>query len=246
MSIRSQGRAAAFAAALVAIASGVVAGVSAQAERIQERTAEDPNHEAKRVSDATAVVQQVLAAEEPGIPRAVLEKAVAIAVLPHMQHVPGVRGQGPVTRRLAFMQGIRARGILSVRDEGGRWSAPVFVTLNGGSPPPGDVVLLVLERSAVERLLGNAFTFDSAVVAGPTVTEGKTTVDVPAGAAVLSYSRSRGTLTGVSLDSRMVQHDPDATKRFYGKALKPADAIAEATAPEPAPAWRAALEKHAR
>lgn len=244
MSLRFRGRAAQLAAALMTIVCTCVAALSAQMDRAQANQ-EQPNQEAQQVDDATEILAQVLSAQGPTIPPAVLEKAAAIVVLPLGPPRRPQRGEGPATRRLRFMYAPRARGILSVRDEGARWSVPAFVTLYGGSQPVGDIILVLLTPKAVESALGNGLKLESGA-AGPVSADSKISGEVPGNAEVLIYSRSRGDLTGIALEANTVQYDPVATKQFYGKALAPAEVVKQTVAPEPVPAWRAALEKYAR
>jgi lipid-binding SYLF domain-containing protein len=243
MSIGIRARAALFAAAVMTTVGTSVAVVSAQSSDAQQPPAATPSQEVQRVTEATTVLQEVLAAEASTIPRAVLEKAAAIVVLPYRPPGRPVRGEGPATRRLRFRDAIRARGILSVREDV-RWSVPAFVTLHGGTPSGGDVILVVLGGDAVKGLLAGELKLASAV-AGPVSAAPKTAAAIPPGADVLIYSRSREGLTGIALEKSLVRYDAAATKLFYGKAMAPADVIKQSAAPEPVPAWRAALEKHA-
>jgi lipid-binding SYLF domain-containing protein len=205
----------------------------------------EKSEEASRVGEATAILSDVLSAGDQAIPREILDKAVAIAVLPHGPRPLGRRGRGPNERKAALMRGVRARGIMSVRGESG-WLAPAFVTLNGGSPPVGDVILVVMNRDAVDRVLGNAFKIGSNVAAGPMGEDAKAQTSGAAAPDIFSYTRSRGTVGGATLDAAMVLHDDDATRRFYGKPLTGVQAVAQASGPEPVAGWRAALEKHTR
>jgi lipid-binding SYLF domain-containing protein len=225
-------------AAAAMTAAGVREGLSTEAVLAQEKT---PSEEARRLNQSSAIVSDVLSGEGIRIPDALVKEAVAIAVFPVTPQTPTRRGQGPNTRRAVFMHGVRARGIMSVRTDGG-WSAPAFVTLNGGQAYSGDVVLVIMDRSAVDRILGSSFEVPSSVVEGPlgSDTRGRVGADAPA---AYSYLRLRGKLSGVELDSKMVMHDSDATQRFYGKPLTAAEAIKQTSGPEGLAAWRAALEK---
>lgn len=78
--------------------------------------------EADRVRAATEVLSEALAIPERAIPRAVLEKAEAVAVL------PGVKKGGFV------VGGQWGRGVLSGRSRASNtWSSPAFLTLTSGS-----------------------------------------------------------------------------------------------------------------
>ena len=82
----------------------------------------EPGAEAKRINDATLVLANVTSATGNPIPRAMLQTAEAIVVFPYAEQGTRARGQGPNQVRNAARTGIRARGILSVRDDAGTWS----------------------------------------------------------------------------------------------------------------------------
>jgi len=228
-------------AALFATALVIAVGAFAQ-------DAAKPSLEAQRITDATTVFSSVMSAEDKTIPRAILEKAHGIVVFPYAPAQPSLRGQGPNTRRLAAQQGIRARGILSVRTESGAWSTPAFVSLAGGNRRVGDVVVVAVTRRGLERLLsGEQLVLASEYgVAAGSLGASHAQMDVPAGTEILTFSRSRVHSPDAPLDESMIQHDLDANKQFYGKPLTGSQATAQTAASEPVAAWRAALEKHTK
>ena len=146
------------------------------------------------------------------------------------------------------MLDIRNRGIFSVRSEKGTWSPPAFLTLAGGTPPEdADLVLVVVNRTGLDNLTRHEFHIggNPIVAPGPVGNDTQGWTDLQRNADILSYSRSRGRLTGISLAGSVVQGDTIAHQRFYGKPLTTAAAVAQTSpAREPVPAWHAALEKH--
>src|SRR5690349_7019244 len=78
------------------------------------------NEEGERVAEAAKVLKQIQEATDTNIPKQILDKARAIAVFPST-----VKG--------AFIVGAQhGKGVISARMDG-KWSAPAFVTLTGGS-----------------------------------------------------------------------------------------------------------------
>src|ERR1044072_502965 len=75
----------------------------------------------ERVMNATNVLSEVMQIPENGIPDELMEHAVAVAVIPHM--VKGAFGLG----------GTYGKGLVSHRDADGKWSAPSFIEIGGGS-----------------------------------------------------------------------------------------------------------------
>lgn len=205
--------------------------------------------DAVRINDATAALTDIMSMEDTGIPRAILEKAQGVAIFPRMPRMASRRGQGPNTRRTQRMLGITGRGILSVRGETGTWSTPAFIALTGSSlPQTADLVLVIMNRSGVDKLTGYEFAIDEGapVAPGPVGGDARGATDGAQQAEIFVYSRSRGELTGASLTGSKVQGDTIANQRFYGKALSTRNAVAQASGPEPVAAWRAALEKYAK
>lgn len=170
-------------------------------------------NEAKKISEATGVVKEIMAIPEKGIPPALLKNAYGIAV------IPGVI-------KLGFIIGGRhGSGVLMVRDKDGKWGNPVFVSITGGGigwqigAQSTDVILVFKSKRSVEGLKKGKFTLgaDAAVAAGPVGRNLEAATDVKLKAEIYSYSRSRGLFAGVSLEGAALQIDDDADAAFYGK-----------------------------
>jgi lipid-binding SYLF domain-containing protein len=228
----------------VMLALGVVGALASDTVEAQDRRRDA---DVQRISDATAAFVEIVSMQEMGIPRAVLERAEGVVVFPRPLDLPRRRGQGPSTLRTARMLDIRNRGIFSVRSEKGTWSPPAFLTLAGGTPPEdADLVLVIVNRTGLDNLTRHEFAIggNPIVAPGPVGNDTQAWTDLQRNADILSYSRSRGRLTGISLAGSVVQGDTIAHQRFYGKRLTTAAAVAQTSAREPVPAWHAALEKH--
>lgn len=220
-------------AAAVAVLTSVSPAVRAQQE----------SDEAKRVREASAIFGEIMAAEDKAIPRAILGKAEGIAIFPS-------------TIRAGFIVGgMRGRGIISARTDG-RWSAPAFLTLTGGSfglqigGQAADLILVVNNRRGLENLVANQFKLgaDAAVAAGPVGRDAQAATDLQLRAEILSYSRSRGLFAGVTVNGSTVRQDRDANERFYGKRLETKQIIFAAPpgTPPPVPLWLETLDRYAR
>ena len=205
--------------------------------------ARQESDEAKRVRDAATVFQEIMGAEDKAIPKAILGKAEGIAVFPS-------------TVRAGFVVGgMRGRGILSARREGG-WSAPAFMTLTGGSfglqigGQAADLILVINNRRGLENLLSNQFKLgaDVAVAAGPVGRDAQAATDLQLRAQILSYSRARGLFAGVTVNGSTIRPDRDANARFYGTRLDSKQlALGPAPrSPEPVPLWLETLNRYMR
>ena len=205
--------------------------------------AQQQSDEAKRVAAATEVFTEIMAAGDKAIPKSILGRAEAIAVIPGTKK--GALGIG----------GTRGRGIISMRGKSG-WSSPAFLTLTGVSfglqigGQESDLVLIVNNRKGVETLVKNQFKLgaDASVAAGPVGRDAQAATDLQMRAEILSYSRARGVFAGISISGSTLRHDKDAQQRFYGKPLESRQLLFEGMGGSPGPvgAWKAALQKFAK
>ena len=201
--------------------------------------------EAKRIAEASTVLEEIMAAGDKAVPRSIMEKAEGIAVFPSL-----IKGGFVVG-------GQRGRGVLSVRDQkNGGWSSPAFLTITGGSigaqfgAQAIDLVLVINNQRGLEQLVKNQFKIgaDAAVTAGPVGRDASASTDIQLRAQILSYSRTRGLFAGVTLNGSTISQDRDANERFYGMGYRTGQIVFDGLggSPEPAANWKATLTKHAR
>ena len=160
---------------------------------------------------ATSVMNEIMAIPAQQIPQSLLANAQGIAIIPSVVKV-------------SLIGGIRhGKGVVVVRDEGGLWAAPQFVTLTGGSVgwqvgiQSTDVILVFKTRKSVVGLTRGKFTIgvDAAAAAGPVGRQAAAATDAQLRAEILSYSRSRGLFAGVSIDGSALQIDGMANTAYY-------------------------------
>ena len=201
--------------------------------------------EVRRIADATVVLNEMMAAGDQAVPRAIMEKAEGIAVFPSL-----IKGGFVVG-------GQRGHGVLSVRDKKtGGWSPPAFLTITGGSigaqfgAQAIDLVLVVNNQRGLEQLVKNQFKVgaDAGVAAGPVGREASASTDLQMRAMILSYSRARGLFAGITLNGSTIRQDRDANERFYGTAYRTGQIVFEglATPPATVAVWKDALVKYAK
>jgi lipid-binding SYLF domain-containing protein len=176
--------------------------------------AKSDKDQAERVAKATEVLQSLAGVPEKGIPDKLLSHAEAIAVIPNM--IKGAFGFG----------GRFGKGVVSQRING-RWTAPSFVEIGGGSfgaqlgVSSTDLVLVFTDRKALSLLeSGNDLKLgvDAGVVAGPVGRTAEAGVNVKLESAIYAYSRSKGLFAGVALDGAVLHIDKDANEKVYGPA----------------------------
>ena len=172
------------------------------------------NKQDKRMADATDVVDQLLRIPEQSMPPALLSRAYAIAVIPHVVKI----GFGLGARR--------GKGVLVIRRDDNSWSNPVFVTLTAGSfgwqigAQSTDIILVFKTRKGVEGIANGKLTLgaDASIAAGPVGRHGSVATDLQFKAEIYSYSRSRGLFAGVALEGAGVTMDRQSNAAFYGSS----------------------------
>lgn len=195
--------------------------------------------ESDRVAESAKVLEEILGARDNNIPKAILDKAKAIVVIPST-----VKG--------AFVVGAqRGKGVISGR-VGSEWSAPGFITLTGGSiglqigGQATDIVLVVMNERGLDNLMQNSFKIggSASVAAGPVGREASASTDYRFQAEILSYSRSRGVFAGVSLAGSTIRADRDANEKIYGVGYNTKQIVMEKKggAPDTINPWLAVLK----
>ncbi len=171
---------------------------------------------ADRVSKAAAVLQDLTASADKRVPNELLERAEAIAVIPHM--IKGAFGIG----------GRYGKGVVSQRLENGRWSPPAFIEIGGGSfgaqigATSTDLVLVFTDRKALDMLENGKdmkLGVDAGVVAGPIGREAEAGTNAKLQTAIYAYSRAKGLFAGVALDGAVLNMDKDMNQKVYGSGV---------------------------
>ena len=201
--------------------------------------------ELERLRNATIVFEEIMDAPDNAIPRAILEKAAGIAIIPNTVKAGFIFG------------GHRGKGVISARNDQGEWSQPAFLTLTGGSfglqigGQSVDMILVIMNRRGLEKLLQNEFKFggDISAVIGPIGRDAEATTDLTLRAEIISYSRTRGLFAGITLKGSTLKADRDANERFYDYPFGSGQLVLEEEAATPynadaVTAWQATLAKH--
>jgi lipid-binding SYLF domain-containing protein len=117
--------------------------------------------------------------------------------------------------------------------ENGRWSAPSYIKISGGSfgfqigGQATDLVLVFTSKDGFKGLLNGKVKLgaDAAVAAGPVGRNAQVATDVMLKSPVLAYSRSKGLFAGIALDGAVVSIDDSANQRVYGKEITAEDIL---------------------
>ena len=170
----------------------------------------------QRLNAAADVITDMMNASDRGIPQDLLNKSQCVVVVPGM-------------KKGAFIVGAKyGRGFVMCRRASGTgWSAPAAIRVEGGSVgfqiggSEQDVILLVMNRSGMNKLLTDQFTLggEGTVSAGPLGRDASAQTDAMMHAEMLSYSRSRGVFAGISLQGATLRQDDDADMELYGRKI---------------------------
>ena len=186
------------------------------------------------IKNAGQVMTEILNIPDD-IPKDILDKAECVIVLPS------------VLKFAIGFGGSYGRGVMTCRSGehfSGPWSAPSMMALEGGSfgfqlgGQATDFVLLVMNQRGASSILTSQVKLggDVAAAAGPKGRDVAASTDVTLRAEILSYSRSRGLLAGISLEGSTLRPDNDGNERIYGKGVTAKDIVIDSKIHAPASA----------
>jgi SH3 domain-containing YSC84-like protein 1 len=166
-----------------------------------------------RLQSSTKSIAEILNAPDKGIPDEVLKGAKCIGVVPSM-----IKG--------AFILGGKhGRGVATCRLPDGKWSAPDFFSISGGSwgaqfgVEDVQLVIMVMTDDGMRHLLNNKFQIGgtASAAAGPVGRNAAAGMSWKADTDFLTYSRAHGLFAGIDLGGSWIEHDTDSTEALYGK-----------------------------
>jgi SH3 domain-containing YSC84-like protein 1 len=144
----------------------------------------------------------------------------------------------PQQFRLAFIfGGAGGRGVLVLRDQGGKWTGPAFYTLSYASVglqiglQVSEVITLVMTQSAVNSLISSSVRggVDAAIAAGPVGTGTQTSFQGD----FISVYRSKVLYGGLNLDGAVLSANDAWNAGFYGKPTTAIDILVRHEASSP-------------
>jgi SH3 domain-containing YSC84-like protein 1 len=196
----------------------------------------------ERLQSAAETLHRVGAAPDKGIPDEVFKDAKCVAVLPSM-----IKGG-------FIVGGKHGRGVSTCRLPNGRWSAPAFFVISGGSwgaqigVEDVQLVIMVMNDQGMRHLLEDKFQIggEASAAAGPVGRHASAGTDWKLETQLLTYSRSKGLFAGIDLEGSWVERDKDSTAAMYGRELTSRQVLeGEVRAPAEARVFLAAVQ-HSR
>ena len=167
-----------------------------------------------RIEAAHAVLHQLMATPDKGIPLDIAAKAQCVVVVPSF-------------KKGAFLVGAEYGQGLATCRTGKGWSAPVFIQMTGASfglqagGQATDLVLVGTSHKSAEDLLKDKIKLggDIAASAGPVGRNSQAATTELASAEFLTYSRSKGLFAGIDLNGDEVHQNSKDTSAFYGSDI---------------------------
>jgi lipid-binding SYLF domain-containing protein len=181
----------------------------------------------ERIASAHAVLHELMATPDQGIPFDIASHATCVAVIPGF-------------KKGAFLVGAQyGQGVATCRTGHG-WSAPVFVQISGASfglqagGQSTDLVLVGVNRHSMDDMLKEKVKLggDIAASAGPVGRNSQAATGVLANAEFLTYSRSKGLFAGVDLTGDELNQNQKDTSVYYGSVI-PYQTILSGSVPTP-------------
>jgi SH3 domain-containing YSC84-like protein 1 len=186
-----------------------------------------------RLKEASEVVQDMMKADDKGIPRDLLESAKCAVII-------------PAAKQGGFFVGAQyGRGFVICRNSSTKgWGAPAAVRMEGGTfgiqigVAETDIFMLVMNDEGMKKLLESKFTLDAnaGIAAGPLGRSASAKTDAKVTAGILAWSRSRGVFGGLTVGGGTLRNDIDENQELYGKRLTNREIVLEQSVKPPASA----------
>jgi lipid-binding SYLF domain-containing protein len=189
--------------------------------------AQPPEKLVHRIEAAHAILHELMATPDKGIPLDIAASAQCVIVVPSFKKAAFIFG------------GEYGQGIATCRTPHG-WSAPVFVQMAGGSfgfqvgGQSTDLVLIGRTHQSVDHLLKDKVKLggDVSVAAGPVGRSSQASTTELANAEFLAYSRNQGLFAGIDLQGDEVNQNVKDTADLYGHDI-PFEKVLSGSVPTP-------------
>ncbi len=166
----------------------------------------------RKVETATQVFEEMMRSAKTRIPKKLLRRSQALAIIPDV-------AQGGF-----FIGGRRGTGVMVVRHADGTWSNPSFVNITGGSlglqfgGRSSDLIFVFPDRSTLDEIMAGTFKFGGSITAtaGPASDTALEPVEEYLNEPIYTYSRSTGFYGGLSVEGSELGFNREKNQEFYG------------------------------
>lgn len=174
----------------------------------------------ERLASSRAVVHEIESTPDKSIPLQITQNATCVAVIPGLFKAAFIFG------------GHHGKGVVTCRTGHG-WSAPVFITMTGGSwglqlgGQSTDLIMVAVNHKGFQDLINSKFKIGAgaSAAAGPVGRNTQMATNWKLQSELLTWSRSRGLFAGIDLNGTAVTADQDANNLYYHGYYTPAQIL---------------------
>ena len=147
------------------------------------------------------------------------------------------------------------RGIVSCRQESGKWGVPVFLRLTSLSfgaqagMQAADIMMLVMQDDGLDTLFAGKPILggEAGVAAGPVGRSASANIDLALQTPIVTYTRAKGLFAGAVWDGAVITSAKKVNRGLYGDDYQTAKELlfSDVEVPEQVRGLRDALDKYA-
>ncbi len=164
-----------------------------------------------RILTSAKILKDAMNAPKTGITKELLHNAKAIAIFPN------------TIKSAFFIGGKVGKGVLSVKNEDGKWSDPVFLSMYGLSLgmqvgfQASDIIMIFRTRRSLDDLYSGKTTLglDAGVVAFAKGIKNEEKTDEKLAADIQAYGKSSGLFVGVSVSGASLHVSDNDNFDYY-------------------------------
>jgi len=182
--------------------------------------------EAERALSAANVIQEIMNTPE-SIPKELLERAHAIAVIPN------------VVKAAVGVGGSHGKGLVVARTSNKTWGTPAFVDISGGSfglqlgVSVTDLIFVFTHENGLKGLFEDKLELggSAGATAGPVGRTAEAGTNLTFDSPIYAYSRSKGLFAGLALKGTVMSIDDSANHNVYGSHVTGRDILLKGNIP---------------
>ncbi|MFK5881453.1 MAG: lipid-binding SYLF domain-containing protein [Sulfurospirillum sp.] len=169
----------------------------------------------RRVLTSAKILKDAMMLPKTGITKKILHNAKAIAVFPN------------IMKAAFFIGGRVGKGVMSIKNEEGKWSEPIFVSIKGvsigmqfGFKATDLIVIFKTDRSLDDLASGKiTIGIDAGVVAVAKGVQSGVKTDEKLAANSVTYGKSSGAFVGISISGASLDVNDNDDFDYYDKLI---------------------------
>lgn len=180
-----------------------------------------------KVRSARWVYEELFGNRQQKLPAALLSDTRCLAIFPDLVKAGFILG------------GSHGKGVVSCRNEDGKWSPPSFLKISEGSIglqigyKSSDLVLFFVTEKAARSLLDDKTSFGGnlSYAAGPTGGSTGTTTSSALSSDVYIYTQDSGLFAGMTVEGLRMATSEKSIRKYYGHYVWPGEILFEHQVP---------------